>query len=521
MKYTRSHLLNALRLAAVVCGLANVGARGNGASWTHSEPGLNIGFSEALGGQATGGFLVLSLELHNASSSEIPVDLNVTFDGRSRSDGGSVWTQIAVPPGKGRSQVLFPAPYVDGLGTRARVESVGPNGRSLNNVFSNRVGNNGTMPFAVAGSEYGHLGSDLAKVFGGGGSGVTHSPALLVQRFAGKVQLMPRVEAGRFLDFADLPQEARGLSSLSALWLNAADWNRASSSLRVAVRDWVRAGGRLFVMAKERPALADLPEKMGELGLGRVALDEPLDGSGLKRFSKKVLDLDDSPFPGRVEDYAEWKSSLLPPFEVHVRLLLGLLLGFLVLLLPVNFLWLAPLQKRHRLFVTVPVISLLTGIGLLVVVLLTDGTGGIGIRNGLFLLGEGSEGAVLYQEQLSRTGMVSSTRFALPEAAAFVMCKMDRHNAFRSSRFGEETAGDWFSSRSIQGQALQRWLPAGAASAAVNLQAGPGEAPVLLAKGPFLAGTGFLRRQKRGLLDGAPAFCRNSSGAGARFCPRL
>jgi hypothetical protein len=491
MKNTRFYLLNALRLAAVVCGLANGVARANGASWSHSEPRLNINFAEALGGNSSGGFLVLSLELQNASSSEVPVDLNVTFEGRFRSDGGSVWTQIAVPPGKGRRQVFFPSPYADGLGANARVESVGPNGRSLNHLFSKRVGNDGTAPFAVAGAEYGHVGSDLAKVFNVGGSGVTHYPALLAQRFAGKVPLVTRVSAGKVLDFGGLPQEARGLSCLTALWLNASDWNNASPSLRWAVRDWVRAGGRLFVMSKERPALADLPEKLGALGLGRVALDEPLDGSGLKRFSTKVLGLDDSPFPGRVEDYAEWKSSLLPPFEAHVRLLLGLLLGFLVLLLPVNFLWLAPVQKRHRLFVTVPVISLLAGTGLLVVVLLTDGTGGIGIRNGLFLVGEGSEGAVLYQEQLSRTGMVSSTRFALPEDTAFVMCKMDRHDGFRSSRFGEETAGDWFSSRSIQGQALQRWLPAGTGSAAVNLQAGSGEAPVLVAKGFSLRGPVF------------------------------
>jgi hypothetical protein len=490
MTEPRFFLLSAFRWLAVICALAHAEARSN-SSWSHSEPGLSIGFSEVMGGQATGGFLVLSLDSQSASPSEIPLDLNVTFDGRFRSDCGSVRMQIAVPPGKGRRQVLIPAPYVDGFGARARVESIGPNGRSLNPVFSNRLGNDGTAPFAVVGSEYEHHASELAKIFGVGGSGVTHSPAPLAKRFAGKVPLVSRLSAGKALDFVDLPREARGLGSLTGLWLNASEWSAASPSLRLAVRDWVRAGGRLFVMAKEQPVLVDLPEKLGALGLGRVALDVPLERAGLKSFSTKVLDLDDSPFPGRAEDYAEWKSSLLPPFEPHIRLLLALLFGFLVLLLPVNFVWLAPVQKRHRLFLTVPLISLVAGIGLLFVVLFTDGTGGIGIRNGLFLMGEEGEGAVLYQEQLSRTGMVSSTGFTLPEDAAFVMCKMDRHDRFGSSRFGQETAGDWFSSRSIQGQALQRWIPAGTVGAAVSLQTNSAEAPVLVAQGLSLRGPVF------------------------------
>jgi hypothetical protein len=491
MMPTRSFLISAFRLAVVLYGLANDEALSKGAPWSHAEPGLSIGFSEALGGQATGGFLVLSLECENASPSEIPLDLNVTFESRFRTGGGSVWLHIAVPSGKGRRQVFIPTPYVDGYGMRARVESVGPNGRTLNYVFSNGGGNDGTAPFAVAGSEFEHHGSELPKIFGVGEAGTTHFPAPLAHRFSGPVPQVKRVSAGKTLDFADLPQEPRGLSSLTGLWLNAPDWNAAAPLLRLAVRDWVRAGGRLFIMTNGQPALADLPERLGALGLGRVALDEPLGGAGLKRFSTKVLGLDDSPFPGRAEDYVEWKSSLLPPFKIHIRLLLGLMLGFLVLLLPVNFLWLAPVQKRHRLFLTVPVISVLAGIGLLTVVLLTDGTGGIGIRNGLFLVGEGSEGAVLYQEQLSRTGMVSSTRFVLPEDTAFVMCTMDRQIGFRSTRFGEETAGDWFSSRSIQGQALQRWIPGGAGRTAVHLQTHSSGEPVLLAQGLSLRGPVF------------------------------
>ena len=489
MNSAYSLLFSTVRFAVGLCFFSGVLWPYSGlASWTHSEPGLTVGFSEILGDKSSGGFFVLSLELKNTTPAEIPLQLNVTFAGRSGAAGGSVRTQIPVPPGSGIRHAILPAPYTDGFGSRIQVESVGPAGRSLNHLHAYRVGNDGTAPFAVAGAGYEQFAGELGKVFGGPHAAWTHSQPPLAHRFEGRVPLEKRAPVGSFPDFAGLPQEPRGFGSLTGLWVNGSEWNAATASLRLAVRDWVRAGGRLFVMAKEQTALADLPENLGALGLGRVALDAPLASGRLKDFSVKVLGLDNSPFPGRMEDYLEWKSRLLPPFQLHIRLLLGLLLGFLVLLFPVNLLWLAPVDKRHRLFVTVPAIALLAALGLGAFVLLTDGRGGIGIRNGLVLCGSGKESAFLYQEQLSRTGMVSSTRFGLPEDAAFVICKMDRHDAFRSSRSGKETAGDWFSSRSMQGHVLQRWFPT---SAGVTLQSGAGDSPVLVSEGIAATGTVF------------------------------
>jgi hypothetical protein len=119
-------------LAAFFCGLAGgIGPHSGYASWTHGEPGLNVDFSEILGDKLSGGFFVLALELKNTTAAEIPLQLNVTFAGRSHSDGGSVRTQIRVPPGSGSRQVILPTPYADGFGGRIQVESVGPAGRFL------------------------------------------------------------------------------------------------------------------------------------------------------------------------------------------------------------------------------------------------------------------------------------------------------------------------------------------------------------------------------------------------------
>ncbi len=448
--------------------------------WSHTEPELRVEFSDTLGGKSSGGFLVLSFSFENATGQEVSLRLHGTFEGRFRSDGGSVSLQVRLPPGNGNRQVLLPAPYVDGLGSRVRLQCVGPTVSSVHHLFTHRAGNNGTAPFAVVGLDSEKYAGDLAKIFGNDALAWFHSPPPLAERFQGKVPRMKRSSEGDFTSLQMLPQDSWGFSSISALWLSGSDWNAASSPLRAALRDWVRAGGRLFLMTGEPAPLADFSPELGALGLGRVSLHGLLEPASLEAFSETVIALDDCPFPGRVEDYANWKSQLLPPFEVHVRLLMGFLLGFVILLLPVNFIWLAPLRKRHRIFVTVPGISLLAGLGLVALVIVTDGTGGTGIRNGLVLLGDENEKPVLYQEQLSRTGMVSSSSFSLPEDVAFVVCKMDRHDSFRSLRSGSETFGDWFSSRSIQGHILQRWI---ATDVGVLLKGGEEGMPVLVANG--------------------------------------
>ncbi len=480
-KFMRLFLTGALRRMAfcfwVAFGLPPCAAT---SVWTHAEPGLHVEFSDTLGGKSSGGFLVLSLSFENTTPQKVALRLNGTFEGRSRGDGGSVSLQIQLPPGKGNTQVMLPSSYVDGLGSRIRLQSVGPTASSVHHLFTHRAGNDGTAPFAFLGQESENYVHDLAKILGSEAAAVFHSPPPLAERFQGKVPRMKRSSDGDFISLEKLPREPRGFSSISGLWLNGSDWNAAPASLRTAVKDWVRAGGRLSLMAAKPLVLAELAPGLGALGLGRVSLCEPLSAASLKAFSEKVLALDDCPFPGRVEDYAQWSSRLLPPFEVNVRLLVGVLLGFVVLLLPVNFMWLAPLQKRHRLFVTVPGISLLAGLGLVALVVLTDGTGGMGIRNGLVLLGNEKEKAALYQEQLSRTGMVSSSSFSLPEDATFVVCKLARHEAFGSLRSGSETVGNWFSSRAIQGHILQRWI---ATDAGVLLQGDADGAPVLVANG--------------------------------------
>jgi hypothetical protein len=403
-------------------------------------------------------------------------------------DGGSVWEEIRVPQGTGQRSILFPVPYVDGFGTRTRVESIGPSDRTLHHLLSHRASNDGTAPFAVVDPSEDAFAQDLGKIFGAAESYMTHSPSPLAKRFQGQVPPLKRFMVGTFPPLHGLPTQPEGFSGLSGLWVNAVAWKNAPDAVRLGIRDWVRAGGRLYVPTSGQPALKDLPSASADLGLGRVTFEKPLDSSNLKALAEEVLALDQNPFPGRVEDYAEWKSDLLPPFELHIRWLLGLLFGFVILLLPVNFLWLAPLQKRHRLFVTVPVISLIGGIVLVVVILVTDGRGGTGIRNGLVLVGEGSERSVFYQEQLSRTGMVSSTRFNLPADVAFVVCKLERPDAFRSIRSGHETAGNWFASRAIQAHALQQWISPGAG---VAIQQEADGAPRLVAKAVTSSGPVF------------------------------
>jgi hypothetical protein len=292
---------------------------------------------------------------------------------------------------------------------------------------------------------------------------------------------------------SDFPNTYPGFgsfSSLFGLWMSRHEWNSAPAPVRAVARDWIRAGGRLFLEpestnAAESEPLVGLPpvglvDASVPLGLGTIFSKSRTTSPDIANLKVVATKIANSPYPGLETDYHQWSSSLIEAPKVNAPLMIVFVLGFAILVVPLNLLWFAPKGKRSRLVLTVPAISLGATVLLVGLILVQDGFGGKGIRNGLLLLTPGESRAMWYQEQLSRTALLSSRAFAVPADISLVSVLPERHSTkkqLRLHRVDGQASGNWFESRALQGHMLQGPLPS---RAEVVLRSAPGETPVLV-----------------------------------------
>ena len=137
-----------------------------------------------------------------------------------------------------------------------------------------------------------------------------------------------------------------------------------------------------------------------------------------------------------------------------------LLIVFAVLVGPVSLrLWAGP-GRRHRLFFTTPLFSLVTSGLLLLVMLFQDGLGIDGRRFTLLDLAPADSSqptAIVYQEQFTRAGMITGGGFAL-DAGLMPMISEAANDDALSVRDGRAVGG-WFSSRRDRSLALAGATP--------------------------------------------------------------
>jgi hypothetical protein len=88
---------------------------------------------------------------------------------------------------------------------------------------------------------------------------------------------------------------------------------------------------------------------------------------------------------------------------------------FGVLVGPVNLFVLAPAGKRHKLFITTPLLSIGASIVMVGLILIQDGTGGTGRRFIAINLQPDEAAAYVTQEQISRTGVLFGTGFEMKQ----------------------------------------------------------------------------------------------------------
>lgn len=289
-----------------------------------------------------------------------------------------------------------------------------------------------------------------------------------------------------------LPEDWRAYSGYDTLIATENDWLSMTPAARNAILEWCRLGRHLAIyrLGQSNAGFAALdieatpdpsdanqaPYGLGSIALKRVATPKDLDAkatvNAFYRASNPVL------IRSINDDYASgW--SLHDAFgerDFEYGLFIVILVLFGILVGPINLFVFAKSGKRHKLFITTPIISIATSVALVGLILIKDGIGGYGMTVSLMEVrpDHGENRAYLIQEQVSRTGVLINNSFELEESATITpvpiknseWARLTNSSGGAGMRYSMDfdgkhlaVSGDWFKSRSEQGQLIHAVIP--------------------------------------------------------------
>ena len=249
------------------------------------------------------------------------------------------------------------------------------------------------------------------------------------------------------LDF--LPTSWSSYSSLSTILLTGQDYNALRDDQRMAIREWVLAGGLLQMMdvkseETKKSILGFLKLKeAGSTGFGNLVF---LKAESYPHFPSSALAL-------QTDFHAEAINTMSETVEEPgvSLILVGFLLGvFLIIVGPVN---LYVLNKKNRLglLVTTPIISLAASLLYALIIILYDGFGGEGVQSSFVWLEPEHKRCVVSQSQAMQMGIMLSSNIKRESQYLVNAYKADRYDDFESVNIlmdGNWLGGDIFNSRS-------------------------------------------------------------------------
>ncbi|MFM2178412.1 MAG: hypothetical protein RL015_2510 [Verrucomicrobiota bacterium] len=303
----------------------------------------------------------------------------------------------------------------------------------------------------------------------------------------------------------DLPEDWRGLSGFDVLMISDAEWQSIKSGQRLAILQWARLGGQIdfYAISPTTAKALGLPvDNAGKLSLGEVHF-RTWDGKNLdaetvvgrlwgraKRVKALTNDYTGQTgvAPAKKPDWAVLDSLGLRRFASWQVIVFLVIFGILVG--PANLFLLAPTGKRHRLFVTTPLLSIGASVIMLIIILFQDGIGGLGSRFVLINLEPEEAAAYVTQEQASRTGVLFGAGFemkqpvlieplALPDSPWVKLKNTMTSQGVTLSQDDRLRSGNYFQSRAEQGQILRAVVPT-RARLEVKPAASTGAAPQLI-----------------------------------------
>jgi hypothetical protein len=308
------------------------------------------------------------------------------------------------------------------------------------------------------------------------------------------------VTFGSRFDVSDLPDSWMGCSGFDIILLSSTDCQKLKPGVKRALLEWVRMGGALHVYLSPGvsasslglPEVTDAGSK--SVSQGKIAVFA-WDGKTLparetiNRYWGEKVRLEslrsDHATSGSWPLLSLLGSRSFASWQVIVFLVVfGLLVG------PVNLFVLAPAGRRHKLFVTTPLLSIGASLVMVVLILLQDGIGGSGRRFVAIDLEPDEAAAYVTQEQVSRTGVLLGAAFEMKQPVLIEpltmpdtpWAKLKNTNNVQPADLtqdGRERRGNFFQSRAEQGQVLRAAI---STRARLELKAGaaPDAAPTLI-----------------------------------------
>ena len=252
------------------------------------------------------------------------------------------------------------------------------------------------------------------------------------------------------------PADRRAYDGFSSLWFYDNEWTALEPAAQAAVREWVALGGKLHLVADSGKSSAE------SLGFGEIR--RVVRGDDEKALIKRVVEslrVRNERTPA--EAMAEGQSNLFRAFaaglEARPLILIVLLLAFGLIVGPLNLFVFAKPPRRHRLLWTTPLIAVAAAVLMMTFILFADGTGGAGRRFALAVLEPGEKRLALWQQQISRSGLLLGSDFAFESSAQLVPIRDNSsgggsNDSIECEKTPSGWAGDWFTSRAVQAQAV-------------------------------------------------------------------
>lgn len=296
-----------------------------------------------------------------------------------------------------------------------------------------------------------------------------------------------------------LPSDWRGYSGVDIIILTDTEWMNLQSkmpSVSQAMLEWSRLGGRLDIYSAngaQPQAVRNESVESNHHSLGKLNFlswnNSEFDPDTMVEAYRTI-----TPRRSRLSDptgSTRQLIDLLGTRSFGTWQIATILIAFGVIVGPVNLFVIARQGRRHRLFWTTPLISLIASLLLIALILYQDGTGGKGRRFMLVNVEPDETSAFVTQFQAARTGVLFSGAFEARDTyisqaslgdSPWAAIDEDGGLAKRYNLDGNIYGGDWFQSRREHGHHLQAVR---STRGRVERVSAPGETPTLVSSFGF------------------------------------